>query len=61
MQRQYVEWGDDLIDMEKEMDFVRAYLGLQRYRFGDRLSYEIQVEEDCKALKIPKLSRNNFV
>jgi two-component system sensor histidine kinase YesM len=54
MQRQYVEWGNDLVEIGKEMDFVRAYLGLQKYRFGDRLSYELEVEEDCNSLQIPK-------
>ena len=34
-----------MIDVSKETDFVRAYLSLQKYRFGDRLSYEIQLEE----------------
>jgi len=61
MQRQYVEWGNDSVDIGKEMDFVRAYLALQKYRFGDRLSYEIDVEEACNGFKIPKLSVVTFV
>lgn len=61
MQRQYVEWGNDSVDIGKEMDFVRAYLALQKYRFGDRLSYELDVEEGCNDLKIPKLSVVTFV
>lgn len=56
MQRQYVEWGDDIISIKTEMDFVRAYLELQKYRFGDRLSYELDVEDDCLERKIPKLT-----
>ncbi|MBN2619238.1 MAG: histidine kinase [Spirochaetales bacterium] len=61
MQRQYVDWGDDLIDVLKEIDFVYAYLGLQKYRFGDRLSYEIHVDDDCTKFRIPKLSIVTFV
>lgn len=61
MQRQYVEWGNDSVEIGREMDFVSAYLGLQKYRFGDKLSYELNVEEDCKNLKIPKLSVVTFV
>jgi two-component system sensor histidine kinase YesM len=61
MQRQYVEWGNDSVEIAKEMDFVRAYLGLQKYRFGDRLSYELDIEEDCSNYKIPKLSIVTFV
>lgn len=61
MQRQYVEWGNDSVEIVKEMDFVRAYLGLQKYRFGDRLSYELDVEDSCNNFKIPKLSIVTFV
>ena len=31
MQRQYVEWGNDSVEIRREMEFVRAYLGLQKY------------------------------
>ncbi len=61
MQRQYVEWGNDLVDISKELDFVRAYLGLQKYRFGDRLSFDIQIEEECNNYCVPKLSLVTFV
>ncbi|HOO27751.1 MAG TPA: sensor histidine kinase, partial [Lachnospiraceae bacterium] len=61
MQRQYVEWGNDIIDIVKEMEFVRAYLGLQKYRFGDRLSYELDIAKDCSECKIPKLTIVTFV
>ena len=61
MQRQYVEWQEDLIQIEREMDFVEAYLGLQKYRFGERLSYELDVQQECKKLEIPKLTIVSFV
>ena len=56
MQRQYVDWGEDIISIRTEMDFVEAYLELQKYRFGDRLSYELDVDEECLERKIPKLT-----
>lgn len=61
MMRQNVDWNDDLIDIEKEMEFVDAYLGLQKYRFGDRLSYELEIEEECSKYKIPRLTLVTFV
>lgn len=61
MERQNVDWGEDNIEISKEMDFVKAYLGLQKYRFGDRLSYSLEVEEGCEALLIPKLTIVTFV
>ena len=61
MERQYVEWGTDLLPIQEEQKFVEAYLKLQKYRFGNRLSYIIEVEEGCEAYKIPKLSLVTFV
>ena len=61
MERQYVEWGTDLLPIQEEQKFVEAYLKLQKYRFGNRLSYTIEVEEGCEDYKIPKLSLVTFV
>lgn len=61
MERQNVDWATDTVEIGKEMEFVKAYLGLQKYRFGDRLSYELDVEEECLAVNIPKLTVVTFV
>ncbi len=61
MERTYVNWGDDEISIHKEMDFVKAYLALQKYRFGDRLSYSLEVSDDCANVTIPKLTIVTFV
>lgn len=61
LQRQYTEWNEDNVTIEKEIEFVNAYLELQKYRFGDRLSFEIDVEPSCQNLLIPKLSIVTFV
>lgn len=61
MERSYVSWGDDLISVDREMDFVKAYLLLQKYRFGDRLNYELDVEDNCREYEIPKLTIVTFV
>lgn len=61
MQRQYVDWSKDNVEIVQEMDFVGAYLELQKYRFGDRLSYELDVAEDCANYLIPKLTIVTFV
>lgn len=61
LQRQYVDWGDDLVEIEKETEFARAYLSIQKYRFGSKLSYEINVDKECKKYIIPKLTVVTFV
>ena len=53
--------GNDSVEIRREMEFVRAYLGLQKYRFGERLSYSLEVEEDCLDIKIPKMTVVTFV
>jgi two-component system, sensor histidine kinase YesM len=61
MGRQNFDWGTDFITVKEEMDFVEAYLQLQKYRFGDRLSYELDICEECMDYKIPKLTIVTFV
>lgn len=61
MERQNVDWGTDSVEIKREVEFVEAYLGLQKYRFGERLSYEIDVDETCLDIKIPKLTVVTFV
>lgn len=61
MERQYVEWASDSGTIEEELTFVGAYLDLQKYRFGDRLSYHIESDETCLSYIIPKLTLLTFV
>ena len=61
MERQNVEWSNDLVTVKKETESIEAYLYLQSYRFGDRLSFDIDVEEDCESYLIPKLTLVTFV
>lgn len=61
MERQNVDWSTDFVRMKKELEFVEAYLGLQKYRFGDRLSYELDIEPECEDIQIPRLTFVTFV
>lgn len=61
MMRQSVDWGHDVVTVEEETRFAQAYLQLQKYRFGDLLSYRISVAPDCAALYLPKLTIVTFV
>ena len=61
LQRQYLEWGNDFVKIKVEMEFVEAYLDLQKYRFGDRLNYELDIDENCENCRIPKLTVVTFV
>lgn len=61
MQRQNVEWGNDYVTISDEVKFVEAYLELQKYRFGNKLMYEINVNDDCENFLIPKITLVTFV
>lgn len=45
LMRRSLETTHDLVSVSEEIDFVRRYIELQKFRFGDRLGYTIEVEE----------------
>lgn len=61
IQRQYVDWESDNVTIKEELDCVKAYLDLQKYRFGERLNYSIEVNDENTQLYIPRLSIVTFV
>ena len=61
LQRQYMLWDEDIYDFSKEVELARVYLELQKYRFGDRLKYNFDIDEDLRDFRIPKLSLITFV
>ncbi len=61
MERQNVDWHNDNVKIKEEIRFIEAYLELQKYRFGDKLSYMIDVDEDCVEYRIPKLTLVTFI
>jgi len=54
--RTTINWGNDHITISDEMNFVNSYLKIQQYRFGEKLSYELKIDEESKNIKIPKLT-----
>lgn len=46
---------EDLVILKEELDFVKKYLELEKERFGDRLSFTIEVEEEALSDKIPPM------
>ncbi len=61
MERQNVDWSSDTDSVKKELEFVEAYLALQKYRFGDRLSYRVEADPACEDILVPKLTVTTFV
>ncbi len=61
LMRKSINWGVDDILLGEEMKFAEAYLQLQKYRFGERMSYEIEIGEGLETIRIPKLTVVTFV
>ncbi|MBC7958841.1 MAG: sensor histidine kinase [Vallitaleaceae bacterium] len=47
--------GNELTTVANELDHVRQYLFIQKERYGENLSYDIDCEEEISALQIPKI------
>jgi hypothetical protein len=45
----------DFINVEREADFVRNYLEVQRLRFPDRLSFHVEIEPQASQAAVPSL------
>ncbi len=54
MFRRVINWSDDIITLEKEIEFLEEYLNIQKYRFDDEFEYAIQVEERALKCMLPK-------
>lgn len=61
MFRRVIRWSNDLITIEEELQFVKDYLNIQKYRYDEALSYEINLQQDLKEYKIPKMCIQTFV
>lgn len=61
LMRKSAEWGSDLIPLEQEIGFMKDYLNLQKYRFGDDFFYKIKVSPECNHYLIPSLFLVTFV
>ncbi len=46
---------DEMVSLETELKNISLYLQIEKIRFGDKLTYTFQVEENCKKQLIPNL------
>lgn len=53
--RRNLEVGSEMASLESEIDMVKSYLEVQKFRYGDRINYEITFEENVKDYKIMPL------
>lgn len=59
--RQSITWNEDVITLNEEINFIKEYLAIEKYRFEDKLSYEININEELLSCEIPKMALQPFV
>ena len=52
---------DKIVPIEEELDYIESYLSLQKVRFGERLDYKIDINNELKDKKIPFMTIQTFV
>lgn len=50
-----------LVTLDEELRIVRAYLDIERVRFGDRLRYDIAADEAACAAQVPRMAVQTLV
>lgn len=53
--RNSIEVGSRNVNLISEIDVVRSYLEIQKFRHGDRLNYFIEIDPQTKQIPIPPL------
>jgi two-component system sensor histidine kinase YesM len=61
MFRRSLEWGGEWVTFRDELDLILCFLEIQKYRFGDKLSYHFEVDESVYSCKIPKMTLLPFI
>lgn len=55
MMRYSMQTEDNIVPLKKELDYLSAYLKLQKQRFGDTFRYSIHAETETGQLQVPKM------
>lgn len=53
--RTSISEGDNLVPLEVEIENIRSYLTIQKMRYKDKLSYQVEIPDVLLNLKTPKL------
>lgn len=59
--RNSLTWGRDWVPLENELALIHCFLEIQQYRFGDKLSYNVDFDPEVRNCVIPNLSFLPFV
>lgn len=55
MLRYSIDLKDNFATIEKNLNYIETYLKLQKYRYGNKLHYKLDIDKNIYDFKIPKL------
>lgn len=59
--RKSITWSRNWVTVREELELIQCFLEIQKYRFGDKLEYQITVDESVYEQYIPKMTFVPFV
>jgi two-component system, sensor histidine kinase YesM len=59
--RRAINWKEDLVTINEEINFVKEYLTIQKFRMQDKLEWKIHVPITLANVKIPKMTLQPLV
>jgi two-component system, sensor histidine kinase YesM len=59
--RRLLAWEDDLVTVKEELALTKDFLEIQKYRYGNKLDYRINVEDSLMECKVPKMCIQTLV
>lgn len=59
--RKSISWKRSFVTIREEIELIESFLEIQKYRFANKLQYQISVEEALKETLIPKMTFLPFV
>lgn len=54
-------FNENLITIEQEIKFVESYVCIQKYRYGDRIDFEINIPEELYQVELPQMTLQPLV
>lgn len=59
--RKSISWKRSFVTIREEIELIESFLEIQKYRFGDKLQFQITVEDSLYEQLIPKMTFLPFV
>ncbi|WP_027087580.1 sensor histidine kinase [Cohnella panacarvi] len=59
--RTSLTWGKDKVTVSEEMEFIVCFLEIQKYRFEDRMKYNLNIDPAARRCTVPKMMFLPFV